>query len=105
MDFGNVNLPFNVSDMLSTAVGFLRIYSDYIILTLAALAVWIFSGPLVRFADWAGRSIVDYREERASRFTDRESKEYRREMYDYLTKTGRTEERDIWVKKTGNPYE
>ncbi|MMZ53861.1 hypothetical protein D1872_156670 [compost metagenome] len=100
MDFKGVSLPFEVGPMLTTAVEFLGIYKGFILTVLGVLAGWILSGPVIRLISHVGAKYSDFMASRR----DFDSVTPRREMYDYLTKTGRIKERDEWVRKTGNPY-
>lgn len=48
IDFSGVNLPFNVPDMLTTAVNFLAMYGQWILLALGVIFAPVLYGLAIR---------------------------------------------------------
>lgn len=98
--FSGISLPFGIAEMLNATTEFLKIYGSWILLVLAVAFSPVLYGLLVNLISWVSGNAAGG----SGGFSKDEARGYRREMYDYLTKTGRIKERDDWVKKTGNPY-
>jgi hypothetical protein len=55
IDFTGVTLPFNVPDMLTTAVGFLTMYGQWILLALGVIFAPVLYGLAIRLISAARR--------------------------------------------------
>lgn len=53
LSFSGVELSFSVPQMLNTAVSFLGIYKEYIILVLASIAIYFIMGPVLKLVNRA----------------------------------------------------
>lgn len=53
ISFLGVGLGFNVMDMLQTAISFLVLYKEYVILVLAVIAVYFLLTPVIRLVNKA----------------------------------------------------
>lgn len=100
----------NVMDAIATGFSFLAKYRMYILIVLGI----IFAPLAIGFLQWLFGKLRKAPqkkpprerkqltpEEKERRTRERKLNKARDEKYDYLTRTGRTSERDAWVKQTG----
>jgi hypothetical protein len=130
MDLSGVELPVTVADALTVALDFMALYRDWVLLGIGIMLGIIITWMLFKIAgdnkkaatpvkgtSSGGKSgsarssgvrgskydAEGYHKRGRGRgaFTSEEKQRAQREMYDYLTKTGRTKERDTWVRNNG----
>lgn len=105
-------LSVSVMDAIGTGFSFLAKYSLYVLIVLGI----IFAPLIIGMLQWLFNKIRKTPEkkptakrerkqltpeEKERRARERKLNKARDEKYDYLTRTGRTTERDAWVKQTG----
>lgn len=126
MDLSGVELPVTVTGALSTALGFLAIYKDWVLLGIGIILGVILTAMLFKIMGDSKKAAITkstngrrsggsaqssgtrgskydaqgYHKRTRGRgaFSDTERRQLDREMYDYLTKTGRIKERDDWLR-------